>query len=81
MVGDLEHVGRQVHAGGEQGLLGVDLGVAGQQEAHTVDRRPEHDRGVVRVGAGVAERRGRRQHVEVDVTDVERPADRRAAEP
>ena len=52
-------------------LLRLDLGVAGQQDADTADRRPQDERGVVRVGPGVVERCGRPEDVQVHLPDGE----------
>ncbi len=71
MVRNLEHVGSNVGTGCEQRLLGIDLGVAGQQDVLAVDRRPQDERRVVRVGPGVMERDSRGQHLEVDAAGVE----------
>lgn len=41
-MGDLEHVGAQVGTRIQQGLLCVDLGVTGQQDAHACECRSQH---------------------------------------
>jgi hypothetical protein len=74
----LEDVGPQVGAGVQQPTLGLDLGVAGQQDAHAADLGPHHEGGVVGIGASARVGRRRPQHVEVHLADVERGADRRA---
>lgn len=76
VVRNLEHIRTQVDPGGEQSLLGLDLRVAGQQNAYPVDLGAQHERRVVRVGAGVVKRRGRTQHVELHCADPEVGSDR-----
>ena len=71
----LEDVGPQVGAGRQQVVLRLDLGVAGQQDPHPGHRGPQHHRGVVRVGVGVAVAPDRAQHVQPDRPDRERAAD------
>ena len=51
---NLEDVGPQIGAGRQQVVLRLDLGVAGQQDPHPGHGGPQHHRGVVRVGAGIA---------------------------
>jgi hypothetical protein len=80
VVRNFEHVGSKVGAGCHQRLLGVDLGVTGQHDALAVDRGPQDQRRVVRVGSSVVERDARGQDVEVYPADVESLTDRRCAD-
>ena len=73
----LEHVGRYIHTIGQHRLLRLDLDIARQQDADVSHRGPEHERRIVRVRPGVAERRGRPEHLEMDLSDVERRSDGR----
>jgi hypothetical protein len=77
VVRHLEDVGSQVGPGREQILLGLDLGVARQQDPNPVDLGAEHERGVVGVRPRAVVRERRRQHLQVYVADYERAADRR----
>jgi hypothetical protein len=71
VVGHLEDVGAQVGAAGEQVVLGLDLGVARQQDPHAGHGGPQHHRGVVRVRAGTGEDVAGAEHVEVDLPGVD----------
>lgn len=43
VVGHLQHIGPQVDAGGQQVLLRLDLGVAGQQDGGSTHACPQHE--------------------------------------
>lgn len=78
VVGHLQHVGPDVRPGGEQILLGLDLGVTGQQDPDAADLGPQDQRRVVRVRMGVVVRPARSQDVQVHGADVQVGARRRA---
>ena len=74
---DLQHVGGQIHAPVEQGLLGIALEVAGEQHPKPFRDEPQHDGAVVGVavravpGCGV-------QHLPAHPAELPDLADRRA---
>jgi hypothetical protein len=72
VVRHLQHVGVQVDAAADQRLLRLDLRVPRQEDALAVDRGPQHDGGVVRVGAGAVVSCRRPQHFDAHLPDVER---------
>lgn len=78
VVWHLQDVGPQVSPGGQERLLRLDLGVAREQDALAVDGRPQDQRGVVRVRAGVVERDRRCEDIEMDASDVEALPHRRS---
>jgi hypothetical protein len=72
---NLEHVRADIDSCGQHSLLRFDLGVTRQQDAHTAHRRPDDDRGVVRIRPRAAHRDPWREHVKVDVARVDVAAD------
>jgi hypothetical protein len=77
VVRDFQHIRSQVGARRQQRALRLQLGVAGQQDAHAIHRREEHFGGIVRVATGAVKRARRPQHVESYVADVKGRAGRR----
>jgi hypothetical protein len=67
----LQHLGVEIDSGGQQRLLGIDLGVGAQQQSVPADDSAQYERGVVRIGSSAAERDHRAEHVQVDRPDVE----------
>ncbi len=78
VVRHLEHVGADVDALCQHRLLRLDLDITWQQDGGVADSRAEHQRRVVRVGAGVVEGDLGRQHLQMHLAHIELAADRRS---
>jgi hypothetical protein len=75
MVWDLQDIGSQVDPGVEQGVLGLDFGVAGQEDSNAPHLGPEHQGRIVRVGSRAPKRPRRTEDVDRDVARTQRRPD------
>jgi hypothetical protein len=71
VVRHLEDVGAQVGTAGQQVVLRLDLGIAGQQDPHAGHGGAQHHRGVVGIGPGAGEDVAGAQHVEMALARVD----------
>jgi len=68
---DLEDVGPNIRTVGEYRVLGLDLGIAGQQDSKPTELSHQHDGGVVGIRARSRQSGDRAKNVDTDPTDHE----------